>query len=123
MAIYKIVVNTCFGGYCLSDEAKKLRQAEGLNHVQVVERLGTARASARGSNLEIAEFPIRVKDFIMKKEYDGKEWIEFETERWIRQQLDTLSADNWQQFRTEALDVFRIVDEQRDINPFCDPQI
>jgi hypothetical protein len=121
MATFKMVLNTCFGGYCLSDEAKQLRAA-GVSLVEVVERLGTDRASARGSNLEIAEFPIRVKDLIMPKEYDGKEWVEFDTEKWVRQQLDTLSADNWQQFRTEALDLFRIVNEQRDINPFCDPQ-
>jgi len=78
----KVVINACYGGYRLSDEACHLLYARGLdedverhNHhlVEIVERLGP-QANGLYSELKIIQIPDSVKDYRVM-DYDGVEWI------------------------------------------------
>jgi len=104
----KIVINTCYGGFGLSDSAMKrlielgytglteVEDAEakryGVNYygvnaiertdpllVQVVEELGE-KADTRFSSLKVIEIPDDVKYRI--EEYDGVEWIAEDCREW-----------------------------------------
>lgn len=81
----KVVINTCHGGFGLSQEAEDLfkaktgqdfddfhtfRDDEAL--VEVVEELGD-KANSRYSELKVVEVPDEVDWTI--QEYDGAEWI------------------------------------------------
>ena len=81
----KIVINTCYGGFGLSDKAEKLylkiagkpfdrwenyRDDPAL--VKVVEQLGNL-ASSSHADLKVVEVPNDVKWTI--EEYDGAEWV------------------------------------------------
>ena len=82
----RVVINTCYGGFSLSDEACEWLEDHGLeiesayypgsrNHpllIQCVEELGN-EASGMFSNLMIEEFE---GDLYHINEYDGKEWVE-----------------------------------------------
>ena len=84
----KIVINTCYGGFGLSDKAQDLfKRIKGLDDpnwydrevnradpvlISVVEDLGEA-ANSSYSILKIVEVPDEV-DWVLQ-EYDGKEWI------------------------------------------------
>ena len=93
----KVVLNKCFGGFDLSDEAKqlyadlsgksmqfiddlwKLQGSRELtvfrsdpNLVKVVETLGE-RADTKFSSLKIVEIPDGIEWHI--QEYDGNEWV------------------------------------------------
>jgi hypothetical protein len=91
MAETKIVINSSYGGFSLSDEAN-LRYKELANLdddsdwsysrylkrtdpalIQTVEELGP-RANGKHSKLEIVSVPAGMKYRIA--EYDGQEWIE-----------------------------------------------
>lgn len=95
----KIVINTCFGGFGLSEEAVNLYKElggktdipatmiyDGKTYfdyykivrndpvlVQVVEQLGT-RANDQYAELEVVEIPDDVDNWYVA-EYDGNEWI------------------------------------------------
>lgn len=95
MQTRKIVINTCFGGFNLSDKAigmyasltNKLfddvhtweidRADPAL--VQVVEELGK-KADGEFSQLKVVEIPADVQWQI--GEYDGIEWVEEKHRRW-----------------------------------------
>ena len=80
----KVVINTCFGCFGLSDEALKLLGVEHDGYyendvmrtdpvlVNVVEQLGE-RASAKDSQLKVVDMPNDVEWSI--KQHDGNEWI------------------------------------------------
>jgi len=83
----KIVINACYGGFGLSEEAidlyKELKNTkediysgdisrEDICLIEVIERLGY-RADGRYSELKIVEIPDDV-DYTIK-EYDGIEWV------------------------------------------------
>ena len=82
----KVVINKCYGGFGLSDEALQLynelsglsikRETEIPRHdphlVEVVERLGEA-ANSGFSELKVVDIPDDVEYDIC--EYDGMEWI------------------------------------------------
>ena len=84
----KIVINTCFGGFSLSEKACN---ELGLNNpydaierndpklVEVVERLGS-EANGRHAQLKIVNIPDDVKWTI--QEYDGSEHIAEEHQTW-----------------------------------------
>jgi len=81
----KIVINTCFGGFSLSDEAhKELRKVKDFewlddvkrddpNLVAIVERLGVA-ANGRFAELKVVEIPDDVTSWYIH-EYDGREHV------------------------------------------------
>lgn len=83
----KVVINCCFGGFGLSQEAYKYIKIKWDNYgfgerydnnrtdsklVDCVEVLGE-KANSRFSDLQIVEIPDNVKWHI--EEYDGKEWV------------------------------------------------
>ena len=92
----KIVINTCFGGFGLSDQAielyKKLTgipESEDVNYwelarnnealVQVIEQLGDS-ACGNYSNLKVVEIPDGVEWHI--HEYDGMEHVAEKHRTW-----------------------------------------
>ena len=83
----KVVINTCYGGFGLSDRAKKLYSerksiSEGIYDwdierndpvlIQVIEEMGDAAAGSF-SQLKIVDIPDDVEYII--EEYDGSEWV------------------------------------------------
>ncbi len=85
----KIVINTCFGGFSLSQEAmNRYRKEKGATGrisrddevlVKIVEELGT-KANGFYSELKIVEIPDDVKWCI--EDFDGKEWVAEEHRTW-----------------------------------------
>lgn len=85
----KIVINTCFGGFSLSEKAcellgipvielrKPLRNDPKL--IEVVEQLGD-KANGANARLNIVEIPDDV-DWIIQ-EYDGVEWVAEKHRTW-----------------------------------------
>lgn len=80
----KIVINDCYGGFSLSEEAYEELGVEGDSYalrctgrndadlVRVVEKLGEA-ANGACANLKVIEIPDDVEWHI--EEYDGIEWV------------------------------------------------
>ncbi len=88
----KIVINTCFGGFDISKEAKALYEIitsiEAFPHemqrddpvlVKIVEYLG-AEANGGYAKLKVVEIPDDVDWAI--DEYDGKEWVAEKHRTW-----------------------------------------
>jgi len=93
MDTFKIVINTCFGGFELSDEAIAMfRERKGITAderatysdelarddvdlITVVEALGE-KANTQYSELKVVEVPawLREKGWLIE-EYDGREYI------------------------------------------------
>jgi hypothetical protein len=86
---YKVVINESFGGFGLSDDAKSRLKELGQEYaeeydyewkiprhdpilIQVVEELGTDKASGSHCRLRIAKIPCRTYRI---EEYDGRERI------------------------------------------------
>lgn len=91
----KIVINTCYGGFGLSEEAEEyLNNIDPLgswedpysfsrDHValiKVVEELGSYVASGSFASLKIVEIPDGVEWQI--EEYDGVEWVAEKHRTW-----------------------------------------
>ena len=95
METFKIVINTCRGGFDLSDEAITMyRERKGITAdarptyadelarddadlIAVVEELGE-KANSTYSQLKVVEVPTWLKEkgwSIEEEEYDGLEWI------------------------------------------------
>jgi hypothetical protein len=90
-----VVINTCYGGFGLSDRAaKEYRDLAGLTEtdfhhrdlprddpylVKVVKELGMA-ANGPYANLKIVEIPGDVSWHI--EEYDGNEWVAEDHRTW-----------------------------------------
>lgn len=86
----KVVINKCYGGFCLSDKAVNLyREAKGINKqdktfydgaiarddsvlINIVESLGN-KADGPHAELKILEIPDDV-DWVIE-EYGGVEWV------------------------------------------------
>jgi hypothetical protein len=102
METFKIVINTCFGGFGLSDEATALfRERKGIaaderatyadeiarddaDLIAVVEALGVKKAGdCRYSALKVVEVPmwLREKGWHIE-EYDGSEHIAEDHQTW-----------------------------------------
>ena len=89
---HKIVINTCYGGFGLSDEAIKWLESRGVDDtyelsrhdpllVECVETLGE-KANSPYSRLAVIEIE---GNLYRVEEYDGKEWIEQpEKMEWIK---------------------------------------
>jgi hypothetical protein len=88
----KIVINTCFGGFNISKEAKALYETitsiEASSHemqrddpvlIKIVEDLG-AEANGSYAKLKVVEIPDDVDWAI--DEYDGKEWVAEKHRTW-----------------------------------------
>lgn len=85
MKTQKVVINTCFGGFSLSEEAYKLLGIEwdGYGYayndkredpklIKVVEKLGK-KANGYCAKLKVVQIPSDIEYKI--EEYDGAEWI------------------------------------------------
>lgn len=79
----KLVINVCYGGYGLSEEAEALLGGEEEAYeyartddklIEVVEKLGTERASGDYAELKVVELPENTTDFSID-EYDGYETV------------------------------------------------
>jgi hypothetical protein len=101
METFKIVINACFGGFGLSDEAIAMfRERKGIaagerttyadelgrddaDLIAVVEALGTKKASGRYAHLKVVEVPmwLREKGWYIE-EYDGSEHIAEDHQTW-----------------------------------------
>lgn len=91
--VRKVVINTCFGGFGLSEDGLKLYQSVSGNDgmdvydlerddavlVQVVETLGE-QANGVHARLKVVEVPADVRWEIA--EYDGNEWVAEVHRRW-----------------------------------------
>ena len=78
----KIVINRCYGGYGLSEEACKMLNSNEYDYdddrtntklIEVVEALGD-KANTRFSMLRIVEIPDEATDYMIN-DYDGVESI------------------------------------------------
>lgn len=82
----KILINSDYGGFCLSDKALDLYEKRTGSRVsafdckrddpiliEIVETLGVEESGSRFSTLKIVEIPDDV-DWIIQ-DYDGEEWI------------------------------------------------
>jgi hypothetical protein len=79
--MFKVVINTCFGGFSISEEALEwLRENGGCDYdirhdpllVKCVETLGE-RAWGGSAELKVVEIS---QPLYRVGEYDGKEWVE-----------------------------------------------
>lgn len=77
----KLVINTCYGGFGLSDKAKEMLgenayklERDDPKLVKVVEMLGSKEASEEYGMLEVVEIPDNATDYEID-EYDGYESI------------------------------------------------
>ena len=89
----KVVINGCFGGFGLSDEAKTILALRGVDvgklpekemrcHkdvVEVVELLGSL-ANATYAELRVVEVPDDVRWHVA--DYDGNEWVAEDHRTW-----------------------------------------
>ena len=88
----KVVINKCYGGFGLSEEAYKFLGVpwDGFGHgedierncsklIECVEKLGE-KANGSLAELKIVEIPDNVKYEI--EDYDGVEWIAEEHRTW-----------------------------------------
>lgn len=85
----KIVINTCYGGFGLSEAAKKKLRREiyswEYEHrtdpklVAIVEKLGD-KANGKYAELKVVEIPDGVDWTI--EEYDGVEWVAEKHRTW-----------------------------------------
>lgn len=92
MKTYKVVINTCYGGFGLSDAAEKWMKERGYegdyyriqrHHpllIECVETLGSKSSSGSCARLQVEEIyrsSYRISD------YDGKEEIEILDVDWV----------------------------------------
>ena len=81
MEMRKIVINVCYGGFHLSEEARaKLNtdyadklERDNPKLVAIVEEMGIKAANGYLSELKIVEIPADVEWTI--QDYDGVEWV------------------------------------------------
>lgn len=98
----RIVVNKCFGGFCLSKEAKDMYHTltkdverspiwsidldvarDDPHLLTVVDTLGLNVASGSLANLAIVEIPDDIPDGGWTiEEYDGNEWVAEKHQKW-----------------------------------------
>jgi hypothetical protein len=100
----RIVVNTCFGGFGLSEEAKEMYLSltrdkierplawcieldvarDDPNLLKVIDTLGLNPSAGSFSQLAIVEIPDDVpEDGWIIQEYDGKEWVAEKHRKWF----------------------------------------
>lgn len=79
----KLVINVCYGGYGLSEEAEALLGGEEEAYeyersdeklIKVVEELGVEKASGDYAELKVVELPENTTDYYINK-YDGLESV------------------------------------------------
>lgn len=83
----KVVINTCYGGFGLSDEVydrykelsgKDISRYREISRedpllIQIIEDLGSEKSSSDYAELRIVEIPDDVEWVV--EEYDGWEWV------------------------------------------------
>ncbi len=94
----KVVINSCFGGFCLSEAAIKrlksqdyecypyTRENKDRCHplvVEAVESLGSKKAGGPYSKLRVIEIPFDGPEGRKIEEYDGREKIVTDGPEWL----------------------------------------
>lgn len=96
MIMYKVVYNAKHGGFCLSDKgineynkktSKTLTPYDYIPRddpvlIEMVETMGPA-INDKYSNLKIEEIPIKYKSFISWGDYDGKETVRINYDKYL----------------------------------------
>lgn len=97
MGLKKVVINTCFGGYGLSEKVVlKFNEEIGTNMsasvasytiprdndllIRIIEEVGVANAGGLSANLKIIEIPDDI-EFVIR-EYDGRETVHEKHRTW-----------------------------------------
>jgi hypothetical protein len=118
----KAVYNDTYGGFSISEEAVAWLNAQGHKKVtkysyrsasqrsapelvQVVETLGSERASGKHARLAIETFENTSLNAMKLHEYDGLESIDFAKNKWLCQALSYLTPDNANEWKQIALTV------------------
>lgn len=89
-----VLYNNCYGGYSVSDEAKKLYKEYTNNDygkeerhcpymIKVFETLGSKRFGGSHSEIECEKIPIYMEYYYSIHEYDGMENVEIQSE-WFK---------------------------------------
>jgi len=98
---FKIVYNACYGGFDLSSNAlneynKRTSQnivlpdyidREDLVLIDMVTTMDSEELNSKNSKLKIKEFPIKFKEFLSWHEYDGKETVSIDYDKYIVQNV------------------------------------
>lgn len=98
--IYRVVYNDRYGGFDLSKEALKQYNLKSLKNIEyadyierddpvlieLVETMGED-VNSYYSKLKIMEFPYKFKDFLNWNEYDGKEYMSINYDKYLIQMI------------------------------------
>lgn len=107
----KIVLNQCYGGFGWSEEAKALK---GLKGWEIVEKLGSEAASGKYAELVVVEIPAELKPFMVKRDYDGWQWVTYDMEDWFLEQIKTLTPENLEEFKSSVTRLHKLIEEERE---------
>jgi len=94
---FKIVYNGCHGGFDLSTHALNeynRRTSQNITYpdyidrkdlvlIDMVETMDPEELNSKNSKLKIKEFPIKFKEFLSWYEYDGKETVSIDYDKYI----------------------------------------
>jgi hypothetical protein len=103
---YKVVYNSVFGGFGMSKEglakynrltSKDVKHAQAISPddpilIHLVETMGDAM-DTEYSRLKIKEFPIKYKSFLKWTEYDGRETVRIDYERYLISTVQSVIDD------------------------------
>lgn len=104
---YKVVYNSVFGGFGLSKEglaeynrmtSKNVKHAEAIESddpilIHLVETMGDAM-NTECSRLKIKEFPMKYKWFLKWTEYDGRESVNIDYEKYMIDRIKHIINDS-----------------------------
>jgi hypothetical protein len=123
---FKVIYNACYGGFDLSKAAlaeynrrtsKCVKFAEYISHedpvlIQMIETMDAKEINSENSKLKIKEFPIKCKPFLTWYEYDGKESVKIDYDKYISHHVKLILDMN-----TSAEEKINLIsDLYRDIN-------
>jgi co-chaperonin GroES (HSP10) len=105
---FKIVYNDCYGGFDLSSYAlNEYNQRtsknivlpdyidrEDLVLINMIETIHAKDLNSKNSKLKIIEFDIKFKDFLLWYEYDGKETVSIDYDKYIVQNVKLILDTN-----------------------------
>ena len=104
---YKVVYNSIFGGFGLSKEglaeynrltSNNVQHAEAIESddpvlIHLVETMGDAM-NTECSRLKIKEFPMKYKGFLKWTDYDGRETVQIDYERYLLSAIHSAIDDS-----------------------------
>lgn len=101
---FKVVYNDCYGGFDLSasglDEynlrtSKNITLPDYINYddpvlIDMVETMDPTYINSKNSKLKIKEFDIKFKEFLSWYEYDGKETVSIDYDKYIIKNVESI---------------------------------